>query len=50
MGYDLTVKVTQAKYKEVMVAIKVQNPKEIQKAKEIERAIDSHLKMLILKT
>jgi hypothetical protein len=48
-GYDIMVKVTQAYYRDVVVATKTQNPEDIPKAKEIERAIDSHLSTLSIK-
>lgn len=49
-GFDLIVKVDQFKIKEVLVATKVQNQNDLSKAKEIERAIDSHLSVYTLRT
>jgi hypothetical protein len=50
LKYDILVKVKSVKSKETYIALRIQNPKDIEKAKEIQQAIDSHIEMLALKT
>jgi hypothetical protein len=50
LGYDIEVKIRQINYRDTQVAIKIQNPQYISKAKEIERAIDLHHSNLTVKT